>query len=175
MLKKNMKTEKLYRILSAILMPITFILAFFTLPFALMSFGNPSTLLGLFIFICVIIYMVKSVGFYRKHILTELPAKASNREWIRINAIVAVVFVAEIFVSAYAVFFQPESILKAMQIFMNSLQDAEGGTSLPVTAAQMLGALRNLMIFFTIYGIIMLVHIFCSFKLLKKYRHLLTL
>lgn len=170
-----MTIEKLYRILSAILMPITFILAFFTMPFALMSFSNPSTLIGVFIFVCVIIYIVKSVSFYRRNIVTDLPAKANTRDWIRVNSFVTIFFILEIFASAFAVFFKPEEIIKMFQPMLNAFQEAQGGEGVQITVESLYNALRNLMIFFTIYGIIMGVHIFCSYKLLKKYKNLLSL
>lgn len=170
-----MKIEKVFRILTAILMPITFVLAFFTMPIALMSLGNPSTLIALFIFISVIIYMVKSVAFFRKNISTNLPAKVNTRDWIRVNAFVAMFFILEILATTFVVFYKPKELLEVMQTMLNSFQDAKGTAEMPLTAADMLQALKNIMVFFALYGVLMGGHIFISFKLLKKYRHLLSL
>ena len=74
-------------------MPVVFILAFIAVPFLLFSISNPAMLFGVFVFACVVLYMVKSVQFYRRHIEPGIPAKANTRDWIRVNAFVSVFFV----------------------------------------------------------------------------------
>ncbi|UAY55967.1 hypothetical protein [Arachidicoccus terrestris] len=167
-----MNTEKLFRIISAILMPIVFILAFIMIPFVFISFSNPVMLLGVFVFACVVIYMVKSVQFFRRNIVPGMPAKAGNRDWIRVNAFVSIFFVLQILYNAYYLFFMHKEIMTTLQVWINTMEDAQGTTSMPVSAELVYGALKNLMIFFLIFDVLLAVHIVCSFKLLKKYKEL---
>lgn len=167
-----MNTEKLFRILSAILMPIVFILAFIVLFFLLFSFSNPMMLLGIFVYACVVIYMVKSVQFFRRHVEAGIPAKANTRDWIRVNAFVAIFFVLQIIFNAVYMFVEHDKMIAMIQVMLNRMQDAEGTTAMPVTGEQMYGAIKNLMIFFLIFDVLLAVHIFCSFKIIKKYRDL---
>lgn len=167
-----MTTEKLFRITSAILTPIVFILAFIMVPFVFFAFSNPVMLLGIFVFACVVLYMLKSVQFFRRNITLGVPAKASNRDWIRVNAFVAIFFVLQILYNAYYLFFMHQELMQTIQVWINTMQDAQGATTMPVTADQMYGALKNLMIFFLIVDVLLAVHIVCSFKLLKKYKGL---
>lgn len=153
-------------------MPIVFILAFIMLPFLLLSLSNPALLFGIFVFACVVIYMVKSVQFFRRSVVPGLPAKANTRDWIRVNAFVSIVFVLEILFNGYYMFFNSKELMTTLQIWLNKLQDAQGTASVPISAEQMYGALKSLMIFFLVLAVLLMVHIVCSFKLLKKYRDL---
>ena len=170
-----MRIESLYRILSAVLMPIFFFLAFMVLPFALFALSNPQAWLGIFVFVCLLIYMVKSVQFLRRNILQDKPAKAKTRDWIRVNAFVSILFVIEILSTAYMVFSGNENLKSMIQVAINQMQDAGGTGGVAVSVDQMMGFLKNIMGFFVFIDILLIIHLYCSFKLLKKYRHLLVL
>ena len=170
-----MKLEPLYRILSAVLMPIFFFLAFMVMPFALFALANPQAWLGIFVFVCLLIYMVKSVRFFKRNILQDTPAKARTRDWIRVNAFVSMLFVLELLSTSYMVFSNNENLRNMIQVAINQMQDAGGTTGMAVSVDQMLSGLKTVMGFFLFIDILLIVHLVCTFKLLKKYRHLLIL
>ena len=169
-----MKLEKLYRILSAILMPIIFILAFFAMLFLMASFSNPAFLFAAFVLGCVTIYMVKSTQFYRRNIEPGIPAKANLRDWIRVNAFVAIFFVLQLIFSAGYMMVMKKEVLANCQLLLNPIQGMEGGGSVKYTAEELYSSMKNIMIFFLIFDVLLAVHIVCTFKLLKKYKGLLV-
>ena len=170
-----MKLETFYRILSAVLMPIFFFLAFMVLPFALFALGNPQAWLGIFVFVCLLIYMVKSVKFFKRNILLDTPTKAKTRDWIRVNAFVSILFVLELLSTSYMVFSNNENLRNMIQVAINQMQDAGGTSAMPITVDEMLSALKKIMVIFLFVDILLIAHLVCTFKLLKKYKHLLVL
>jgi len=169
-----MKLEKTYRILSAVLMPIVFILAFFGMLFLMAAFSNPAFLFAAFVLICVTIYMVKSTQFYRRNIEPGIPAKASVRDWIRVNAFVAIFFVLQVIVSAIYLLAMKKQVMANFQVLLNQVQDMQSGTASSYSVDDLYASMKNIMIFFIIFDILLAAHIVCSFKLLKKYRDLLV-
>lgn len=167
-----MKIERVYKILTTIIMPITYLLAFFTLPVIFMSLGNPSSLIGSFIFVCVLIYTFKSVLFFRRNILLETPAKANTKDWIRINGFISGIFIIEILVSTITVFARPTEVMQVINKMVDSF--AQQSTT-KVSGDDIYHMLKGLLIFFSVYALILLAHIIISFKFLKKYRGLLSL
>lgn len=152
-------------------MPITYLLAFFTLPVVFMSLSNPPSLIGAFIFVCVLIYTFKSVAFYRRNILLSTPAKSNTKDWIRINGVISLVFVLEIFVSVLVIFSKAPEMKQTLRNMLDSLNQ-QG--SFNVSENEILPMLKGFMIFFSLYALLLLVHIIISFRFLKKYRHLFT-
>lgn len=129
-------------------------------------------LFGIFVFACVVIYMVKSTQFYRRNIMPGLPAKPNARDWIRVNAFVAIFFVLEIITNAVYFFTHHKEVTDMMQVMLNQYQDAQGLTTMPISSQQMYGALKNMMICFLVLDVLLGVHIFCCFKLMKRYKDL---
>ena len=167
-----MKLEKLFQVLSIILRPILYLLAFIMLPFLLMNLLNPTLLLGVFIFICVIIYITKSTQFYRHAVIPGKPVKARTKDWIKVNAFVTALFVLEILYSGIIFFFKKEVLLAELQTMLNMIQDAQGAGAVPMTAESVYRSLKAFMIFFLVIDVLLATHIICSFKLLKKYKSL---
>ena len=168
-----MKLEKTYRILSAILMPIIFILAFFGMLFLMAAFSNPAFLFAAFVLICVTIYMVKSTQFYRRNIEPGIPARANVRDWIRVNGFVAIFFVLQIVASAVYLLAMKKQVMANFQVLLNQIQDMQPGAASSYSPEALYASMKNIMIFFMIFDVLLAAHIVCTFKLLKKYRNLL--
>ncbi|MGF7231252.1 hypothetical protein [Arachidicoccus sp.] len=167
-----MTIERIYKIITAIILPITYLLAFFTLPVVLMSLGNPSSLIGSFIFVCVLIYSFKSIIFFRKNILLGAPAKANTKDWIRINGFISFIFIVEIIASTVTVFVRPAEVMTVINKMVDSFTQQ---SSTKVSGRDIYNMLKGLLVFFSVYSLILLVHIIISFKFLKKYRNLLSM
>jgi len=155
-------------------MPVVFILAFFAMLFLMAAFSNPAFLFAAFVLGCVVLYMVKSTQFYRRNIQPGMPAKANVRDWIRVNAFVAIFFVLQLIFSAGYMLVMKKEVLANFQVLLNQVQDMEGGGTVKYTAQELYNSMKNIMVFFLIFDVLLAIHIVCTFKLLKKYKGLLV-
>lgn len=154
-------------------MPFIFVLTFFAMLFLMASFSNPALLLEAFVLVCITIYTVKSTQFFRRHITSNVPASKSLKDWIKVNAFVAIFFVVQVLASAVVFLTMKDEALTTIREILNQLQDTQGNMAAQFTPEDIYRNMRNIMIFLLIFDVVLAVHIFCTFKLLKKYRELL--
>ncbi|HSC54925.1 MAG TPA: hypothetical protein VLC98_14930 [Phnomibacter sp.] len=160
----------LYKILSFILLPIAAILAAFTAIGLLMALANPAALLPLFMMACSVIYVFTSFSFLQKAIMGNRPVKAKLRDWIRVNAFVAI-FVAVL------------NLTNGIILFTNTAMLKEAGEQAMATIKQMntpfpydiIKTMKAVLLFMIAFGAVMVTHILFTFRFIKKYRDYFSL
>ena len=161
--------EKIYQLIGGIIVPITFLLAFVMLPSAIVSFGNPSVLFGLFVFVCVVIYVVKSTQFFRRNILGNTSARASAKHLIYINGAFALFFFLQICMVFFVVYLMPNVFKDALKMASEQVS-AQMGENFPVE--KIYGMLKIIVTVLFVYSLLLAVHVVMSFVLVRKYRDL---
>lgn len=154
-----------YRVLTLILLPVGVLFGLFALMMLMVALSNPPMLLPVFAVACVSIYIFTSFKFLNKGVLQGRQCKASLRDWIKVNAIVSVIFSAMLLINVSAMISNPELLNQALDQSIAM----QGGTA-AISKADLLTAGRWMMYFLAALGILLLVHIFISFRLLKQYR-----
>jgi arginine exporter protein ArgO len=159
-----MKNLILYRILSYILLIIAGILSLGVLVAFLSALANPVLLLGVFIMACVIIYSYTSWRFLTRGIDQNLPCKPSLRDLIRVNAFVTIGFSALTLFEAIVILTQPHLITTITEQMAAMQPSAEGAGAITPKSVELLFR------FMLTYGVILLIHCFITFRLLKQRR-----
>lgn len=164
-----MTLEKLYRLIGNIVMPISYLLAFFTISTALGLLSNPSILVSVFIMVCLVVYLIKSSSFFRKNIGQNTAAKNTTKHLIYINGAISLIFVIEIIFSFAIITFYPATIKDLLKDVAGQLSQQYGQS---VSSQQLYSWLKGVIIFLFIYALLLTTHIIMSFVLIKKYQRL---
>lgn len=160
----------LYKILSYILLPIAALLGLFTFMFLFVALGSPAALLPVFTMAATVIYVFTSFSFLQKAIVQQQAVKARLRDWIRVNAFVAM-FVA------ISSLMQGVTLLANPAIMKEALEQANGmmkQMNQPVTY-DLMAMMRGILYFIIAFAAVLLTHIMISFQLIKKYREYFAL
>jgi len=162
-----MKNLGIYRVMTYLLLFVaafTSVGVFTSLPAAL---ANPVGLLQLFVSACVIIYTYCSWRFLVRGIDKGIPSKPVMRDLIKVNAYVSVAVGALLFIVMACVIALPE-------LFQNVLEQTRAaeppGTDW--TNADILNGARFAVGFLLVYGVLLLIHPFITFRLLKRFPQL---
>jgi len=157
-----------YRIISFILLPIA---AFFGMMVFLLLFiamANPALLLPLFVFAGVVVYIITSFIFLQKGIDQKKVCKHSLKDLIKVNAIVSIIFGVMALVQSVGILMSPGMQKEVVAQVM--LQQQNNPT---VFSEQMaLKIVMGMLYFMLFFSVLLLTHIFISFRLLKTHAHL---
>lgn len=164
-----MNLEKIYQLIGGIVMPFTFLFAMMMLPSMMAGFWNPSILFELFVFVCLVLYVVKSIGFFRKNIQRGLPAKPSTKHMIYINGAFALLFFVQVSTAFLVVYLMPD-IFKDVLKTLSAQVSAEMKQNFSVE--QLYSTLKALITVVFIYSLLLATHVIISFVLVKRYRNL---
>lgn len=156
-----------YRILSYILLFFAFFLAMGVITMLGIAFSNPAILLTLFIAAAVVLYSFSSFQFLRKGIDKEEPLKKSKKDFIKVNAYVALIFACINLMQSFTVILDP-TLLKDMLKQVSTIQQPKEVLS----GDQLFDFIRIVLWIFLFYAMALGVHVIISFQLLKKYSHL---
>jgi hypothetical protein len=164
-----MKQLTIFRILTFVLLPVSALFAFMDLLVLLAALANPGILLIAFILTSFVIYCFCSLKFLTKHIDIERPAKASLRDWIRVNAFVSL-FMGSMFVlNALSIFFSSDASLREYLTHFLETQPNVPSMLNPELFLTIMKAVAYFMIF---VGVVLVVHIQLHFRILKKFGYL---
>ncbi len=161
-----MKTEIIvYKILSFLLLPVAAFFGLVCLLALVTALGNPSMLISVFLFACMVIYIIASFIFLTKGIDSNKRCKPVLRDLIRINAVITFIFFLLAAISFISVKANPALLAEGMKQWTNS-------TTLPpgVTTSDLQTAMASLLNFFIVLSVVLLIHILITFHLLRKYR-----
>jgi hypothetical protein len=163
-----MKNISIYTILSYILVPFAAILGFVSLIAIFIALANPAMLLPLFMMVAVVIYTICSLIFLQKGIKHAKPCKTSLKDWIKVNAYVAIVFSTLMLVDSVGLIANPVLLKDGLEKAL-ILQK----TSLPpqITFAMMLKVMKAILYGMAFFSAILTMHIFLSFRLIKIYNY----
>ncbi len=161
----------LFRILSYILLPIGAFFGFMAALFLMTALTNPALLLLVFLFFCMAVYAFTSFSFLSKGVMGGKPCKASLKDWIKVNAYVCLC-IATLFVlnSVSLLAMNPVSLRQTVSQLLEAQSNLPSGYSIDLFL-KMVKGVAGFMLF---TGVVLLVHIFINFKLLKRYNHLFS-
>ena len=157
----------IYRIFSFLLLPIALLFAISVLFFISAAFANPAMLLPLFAMACVTIYSFAALNFLIKGIDGKKYLGRSSKDWLKVNAIVSIVFSLLMISQCLLFIFRPEMLHElAVQAKQN------GGDELKVGLEVFENYLRITSYFFLAYAIVLLIHTLLSFQFVRIYNFL---
>ncbi len=161
-----MKKNVAYKILTYILLIPAIILSIMVLILVGPAFANPSLLLVLFMVACVAIYTFTSFNFLKQAIEKNKQLNSSARDWIKVNAIVTIVFAVLMLLSSYTLFTQPGLVGDTLEQVREQYPTAE------ITEEGLIKSVQSMMMVFGIYSVLLLIHIFLTYRLLKQLAHI---
>ena len=160
---------KLYTVLSYILIPISLFFAILDIALLLSSLVNPSALIMVFILACLVIYTFASFKFLKAGIEKEVAQTAKLKDWIKVNAYVSFFLCSLFFINAISILISSDVLLLK---FIDEFLQSQPGIPKELTSALMLSLLKGVSVFLLITGIVGLIHIRTSLRLLKQYEYL---
>ena len=160
---------KLYTVLSYILIPIALFFAFMDIVLLFSSLANPSALIMVFILACLVIYTFASFKFLKAGIEKEIAQSSKLKDWIKVNAYVSFFLCSLFFINAISILISSDVLLLK---FIDEFLQSQPGMPKELTSALMLSLLKGVSVFLLITGIVGLIHIRTSLRLLKQYEYL---
>lgn len=158
-----MKKNLFYRILSFLLVPPALLFSIGVLVLIAAAIANPTMLLPLFLVACVAIYTFTSFYFLLRGVDQGKNIGRSTRDWIKVNAIVCLVFATLMIIQSIILTAQPEML---DQVLAEAKKQSD---AIDMSQPQLLQYMKVMMTIFLIYSIILLIHVLITFKLLKKH------
>jgi hypothetical protein len=158
-----------YRILTFILLPIAGLFGLMAAFALLVSLANPTLLLGTFMLSAVVIYVFTAFKFYTKGIRAATPLKANLKDWIKVNAFVAVAFASLSLMQSVGVLGNPAVLNDAIK--QSSEMQQKMSTGVTVSPDLMLKVTKAVLYFMIAFSVVLLTHIFITFRLLTAFKH----
>lgn len=167
-----MKKHKLYEVLSFLLIFCTGIMSIFlVVPMFVMALSNPPLLLLAFVLVCVIIYTIVASRFCFKHLKKDIPAQGSTKAYLRINGFIALFFAIQVIIGLVSILTNQKVFDEQIQLAYN-LMPNNADIQMPSVEA-IKGIFKVLMTAMGAYALILLIHIFITFSLIRTHKHLL--
>jgi hypothetical protein len=155
-----------YKILTYILLPIIGFLGLTLLIALLGALANPKMLLSVFLLGGVVVYYFTAFNFFNKGVLHAKPLKHSLKDWVRVNAFVSIALSALIIINSIGALMNPSTLKDAIHQFL-SMQKA----NVAISEASMVKFLNGFIYGMIAVFVLLLVHVFLTFRLLKQYKH----
>lgn len=160
-----MKSLLLYRILSYALLLVAAFLCLMLLAVLPTALANPVLLLFVFLIACVIIYSYTSFRFLQRGIDGRQRCKTQLRDLMKVNSYFSVGIAVLFIMQSITLLGNPQlADDAATQALDNMPPEANFGKE------DILKTLRFIERFFLIYGIVLLTHIFFTYRYLKMFR-----
>jgi len=166
-IKKQPETDRKKYLFYRILGGINNFVAIFFLFLTLMSFATiglqSSLLLYFFVFIAILIYTNLTTVFARHVLVRGNYIRRRIKDWIRVNAIVALLFSGFMIVSILYVLNNHIFIEKMTELYsgMEGVTDEMIQQAIPVA--------RGILIFFLLCMVILIIHVILSFRYIKRF------
>jgi len=165
-----MKSANVYRILTYILLPFGAILTLNALNSLLSALSNPILLIFTFVMACVPLYIFTSSYFFFNGVQKAKPCKASLKEWIKVNAVVSIIFAVIMFLCSFmimAVLTNPQMITNAL----NQMTAQQAQVLNKMTPGEIVRLLKIFTAIMLPFSTLLIVHIVMTFGMLKRYNH----
>jgi hypothetical protein len=147
-------------VLSYCLIPIALFFAFLDIIILATSLANPSALIMVFIVACLVIYTYTSFKFLKTK---------KTKDWIKVNAYVSLFLCSLFFINSISILISTNEVLSG---FINEFLEQQAGFPAEITSKMILSILRGVSVFLLITGIIGIVHIRTTLRLVKRYEYL---
>jgi hypothetical protein len=164
----NMQKNTFYRVINIIIFPVSILFGIEVVRSLIVAFSNPPLLLLSFIMACIPLYTFTANYFYNKSIRKGEKCKPPLKDWIKVNAIVSIIF------SVFMIF-----VCSAMLMALNDPKIVEEfRNQLPANApAEFLGKnftglMKGGCYFFLPFSVLLLIHIIITFNLLSRHKQM---
>jgi len=157
----------LYRVLAYIMLPFALLFSLLAVITLFVALANPALFIGVFMLAAFCIYYFCTFRFLHAGILQKRIQKHKLRDWIKVNAYVAMPFGVVNFMQSTTIITKPSLLNESIGQMMEMQQQM----GFPVYQNANLSAmLMGLLYVMLVFSVILLVHITLSFLLLKKYQ-----
>lgn len=163
------KEQSLFRVLTFILVPFGALMGLVGLFALAMALANISALFSAFIMIAFTIYVFTSLTFLTKGIDMGRPMKHSLRDWIRVNAYVSGFMAIMSLVNVASIMIMSDA---SLQEFSEKFMQSQSNLPPMLNKSFFVSAIKAAAWFMGILSIILLIHIYLNFRLMKMYRNL---
>ena len=153
-----------YRILSYLLILVASFIGLGVVMLLTAAFANPALLLSVFIASGVVLYSFSSFQFLNKGIIRNQKMKPGKKDFIKVNAYVALFFGVMNLFQSVTLIAEPKVINQILDQLSTGFQQ-----QMPMNAAQLHGLVKGVLYFLMIYATLLIVHIQLTFRLLKRY------
>ncbi len=160
---------KFYVVLSYILIPIALLFAFLDVVLFMTALANPSALIMVFVIACLVIYTFASFKFLKKGIEHEHVQSSKLKDWIKVNAYVSFFLCALFFINSISVLVADNATLMT---FVNEFLQQQPNLPAEITNTMILSLLKGVSVFLLFSGIVGLVHIRTTLRLVREHDHL---
>jgi hypothetical protein len=125
--------------------------------------GNPAAFLPVFLTGATVIYIATSFAFLVKAIDGKGTVKASLKDWIRVNAFVALFFSMLMLVQSVVLLQQPALLQQAMEQAAQQAKWAGAAAS----EDSFKNSMRVVLVCMALLGVAVQIHVFGSFRLMR--------
>lgn len=153
-----------YRILSYLLILVASFIGLGTLMLLTGAFTNPALLLSVFVAAGVVLYSFSSFQFFNKGIRRGEKMKASHKDFIKVNAYVALFFGVMNLFQSVTLIAEPKVIQQLLDQVTTGFQQP-----IPLKKEELYMLIRGVLYFLLIYALVLIVHIQLTFRLIKQY------
>lgn len=157
----------IYRIFSFLLIPVAVLFGICVLLMIGAALSNPVILMPVFMLACIVIYSFAALNFLIKGIDGKKYFSRRSKYWLKITAIVSVLFALLIISQCLILLIHPEAMQQAITDAQSNFNE-----SLPVSKVMMENFLRGTSYFFLVYSVILALHVMLSFQHLELYNYL---
>ena len=163
-----MKAELIiYKVLSFLLLPIAALLGLNCIAGIVPALSNPVILLVVFLFACIVIYIVASYIFLTRGIDKNSVRKPVLKDWIRINGMITFLLCLLVLPSLTTIQLQPSDAKMIME-----QMEAQNHMKLGITVPQFQVLLNGFITFIIVLSIVLIVHITMTFRLMRRFSYL---
>jgi len=160
---------KLYKVLSYILIVLAFLFAFMDAIFLMSALANPSALIFVFALACFVIYAFASFRFFRHGVEREQILPKKSKDWIKVNAYVSLFLCSLFFLNSASLLMSSNAVLiKLSEEFLAQ----QAGLPAGINTQLVLQVIKGASVFLLITGIVGLLHIRTTLRLVKQYDYL---
>lgn len=161
------RSTKLFRILTYVLLPVTGFFGLMGLLMLLPALANPGLLLIVFMLACMVIYNFSSIQFLQKAIDGGRRCKPSLRDWIKVNGYVSLAAGGMFFLNAASILFMGPV---ALQDFVGQALERQPGLPANMDPAFFIRLLKTVSVAILLIGAALVTHVIICFRLLKQYK-----
>ena len=159
----------LYKVLTYLLLPVGAMLGIMGLLGLLMGLANPVALLPVFLVIATVLYIFSSFRFLTLVVDGRNQASSRLKDWVRVNALVAIVF-------AMSTLLQSISLSNNPALLNDVLEQTANMRQMPMQLPKetMMKAMKGTLYIMLTISVVLLVHIMMSLRLLQQYKEAFT-
>lgn len=158
----------IYRLVSYLLLPVGAIFGLATIFALLVALGNMAMLLSVFLTAATALYIFSSFAFLQKGIDKQQLCKVSLKDFIKVNAYVALFFAMLGLMQGVLVLLNPE----ATKLLIDNMVSMQANTTQTADKASLFKIVNVVLYFMIVISVLLLFHITATFRFLRQYKDL---